>query len=111
VSAGRPAPAASQQAGPYKCWALAPEGYWIDPVTIESVEGVWRWLVNPLRAFFGELRVTGMDEEETFISVVGDRLVFPTYVEAGVPEEDYRLWWEWWSAPRREARARIQNAQ
>jgi hypothetical protein len=109
MTTGRPAPAASQQAGPYKCWALAPEGYWVEPVIVEDVEGVWHWLVNPLRAVFEELRVTGMDEEETFISVVGDDLMFPTFREAGRTEEEYRTWWEAWSAARRKARARMKQ--
>jgi hypothetical protein len=106
MTAPAPAPASRQQAGPYLCHALAPAG-WLPPVEVPLAGDAWMWLVSPLRAIFDELRVTDATGDECLIHVVGDDLKFPTHVECGMTEGEWREFWRRLAEERREARGRL----
>lgn len=100
----RPAPPSRQQSGAYLCYALAPQGGWLQPVEVASAQDAWRWVANPLRAPFDELRVTDATGEDCLIHIVGDELKFPTHVECQMNEEVWRAFWDEFLEPRIEAR-------
>ena len=105
----QPAPPSRQKGGPYLCHALSKRG-WLPPVEVPTPEDAWLWLASPLRAPFDELRVTDRSGDECLIQVVGEDLRFPTHVECGMTEEDWREFWSQLSAPRRRARRGGSNA-
>lgn len=73
---------------------LQVNGEHLPPVLLEMVERAWLWTFHPLRQVFPEIRITGTDDEDTYISVVNGQLVWPTPDELKMTPEQFECFVE-----------------